>query len=332
MSRYRGPRSRARAARLASGVAVLLGLALSACTTGPSDAESTAEANIVVTTNILGDVVSQIVGDAANVRTLMRPGADPHSFEISAQQAAQMDEADLLVSNGLGLEEGLQRHLDRVAAAGGAQFVAGDHVDVLRYAASDAHGEGAAEAVDPHFWTDPLQMVAVTEALTETLAALPALDEDARAAVTGRGTAYAAELTAVDATMKQRFAEIPPDRRALVTNHHVFGYFAERYDFEVLGTAIPGGTTLAAPSAKDLDALVTAITEARVPTIFAESSSPDRLMRVLADEAGLTVDVVSLFTESLSEPGAGADTYVAMLHTNTDRIVAGLAPGEPAGR
>ncbi|MFF8818271.1 metal ABC transporter solute-binding protein, Zn/Mn family [Leucobacter sp. NPDC015123] len=322
-----------RGTRRSLAIAAALLLSLTACSPGPSgDDGQDGQANVVVTTNILGDVVSQIVGDAATVTTLMQPGADPHSFEISAQQAAAMDEADLLVSNGLGLEEGLQRHLDRVTAAGGTQFIAGDHVDALRYVAGDAQGVSDAAGPDPHFWTDPLQMVAVVGALTDTLAALPSLDDDTRAAIMQRGTGYAADLAAADASMAKRFAAIPRERRVLVTNHHVFGYFAKRYGFEILGTAIPGGTTLAAPSAKDLNALVSAITEARVPTIFAESSSPDRLMRVLADEAGITVDVVPLFTESLSEPGAGAATYVAMLQTNTDRIVAGLATATPADR
>ncbi|UTX52176.1 metal ABC transporter substrate-binding protein [Leucobacter aridicollis] len=326
MSHGQGARVTRRGTRRSLAIAAVLLLSLAACSPGPSgDDGQDAQANVVVTTNILGDVVSQIVGDAATVTTLMQPGADPHSFEISAQQAAAMDEADLLVSNGLGLEEGLERHLDRVAAAGGSQFIAGDHVNVLRYAAGDAQGVAHAAGPDPHFWTDPLQMVAVAGALTDALAALDALDDDTRAAIMQRGTAYAEELAEVDASMSERFAAIPRKQRVLVTNHHVFGYFAERYGFEILGTAIPGGTTLAAPSAKDLDALVSAITEARVPTIFAESSSPDKLMRVLADEAGITVDVVPLFTESLSEPGAGADTYVAMLQTNTERIVAGLA-------
>ena len=135
-------RSRGFAAIAAAGVAGVAALTLSlagcAAAAPPSDG-----VQIVVTTNILGDVTSEIVGDAAQVTTLMKPNADPHSFEISAQQAAAMDRADLLVSNGLGLEEGLQQHLDRVIAAGGTQFVAGDHVDVLSYAHDSADARSA---------------------------------------------------------------------------------------------------------------------------------------------------------------------------------------------
>ena len=92
------------------------------------------------------------------------------------------------------------------------------------------------------------------------------------------------------------------------------------------GAVIPGGTTLAAPSAADLRDLTDAIDEAGVRTIFAESSQPDRLIQVLASEAGIRVDVVELFTESLTEPGEGADTYLTMMRANTQRIADGLSP------
>ena len=270
---------------------------------------------VVVTTNILGDVVSHLVGDDVEVKTLMRPGADPHSFEISAAEAARMRSADLLVANGLGLEEGLQQHLDAAASEGVQTFVAGDAVTVLPYTSTDADG-----ADDPHFWTDPAQMIAVVDALTPVLEGLGA------PAVTEHAAAYRADLETLDAEMTTAFAAIPADRRALVTNHHVFGYLADRFGFRVVGAVIPGGTTLAAPSTSDLADLVSAIDEAGVPTIFAESSSPDRLVRALADEADRQVTVTELFTESLTDASDGAPDYLTMMRVNTERITSGLSP------
>lgn len=275
---------------------------------------------IVVTTNILGDVVTEIVGDVAEVVTLMQPNADPHSFEISAQQAAALDHAALVVSSGLGLEEGLEQHVKRVERDGGNLFVAGEHVTAIPYAS-----DTAAEALDPHFWTDPTQMVSVVAELEKTLLNLDGFDEKARSTVAARASDYSARLTALDSSIASRFAALPSEHRVLVTNHHVFGYFAQRYNFRILGTAIPGGTTLAAPSAADLRELVNAIEDTGVASIFAESSSPDRLMQVLASEADLEIEVVELFTESLTAPGGGAESYTEMLRTNADRIVTGLA-------
>jgi zinc/manganese transport system substrate-binding protein len=276
------------------------------------------EPQIVVTTNILGDVTREVLGDQATLTTLMQPDADPHSFEISAQEAALLGSADLVVSNGLGLEEGLQQHLDRASAAGAPMLVAGDVVDVVPYASGEAAG-----APDPHFWTDPAAMIDVVNALEAAARTVDGIDAGKLAA---GAAAYRDRLTKLDADMAAAFAALPRERRALVTNHHVFGYLAKRYDFRVIGAVIPGGTTLAAPSAADLRHLSQAINTAAVPTIFAESSQPDRLVQVLASEAGVNVQVRELFTESLTRPGGGAPTYLEMMRANTIRIVQGLAP------
>ncbi|PCE15271.1 ABC transporter substrate-binding protein [Microbacterium sp. SZ1] len=294
--------------------AALVGVGMTGC----AEAAGSDRPQIVVTTNILGDVVANVVGDAAEIMTLMKPNADPHSFEISAQEAARMDAADLLVTNGLGLEEGLQQHIDRTASAGVPTLVAGDVIDVLPYTSEDAAG-----ADDPHFWTDPARVVDVVDALESALLSVNGIDAEQ---IRTNADDYRAELAELDEEMSAAFAEIPADRRALVTNHHVFGYLADRFDFRLVGAVIPGGTTLAAPSAADLRDLTDAIDEAGVRTIFAESSQPDRLIQVLASEAGIQVDVVELFTESLTGPGEGADTYLTMMRANTERIADGLNP------
>ncbi|WJM16382.1 metal ABC transporter substrate-binding protein [Microbacterium arborescens] len=293
---------------LALGLVVAGVVALAGCASADDDRPT-----VVVTTNILGDIVENLAGDELDVVTFMPPDADPHSFELSAQDAATMRSADLVVSNGLGLEEGVQHHVDASAADGVAQFVAGDHVETLGYLDSDA--------VDPHFWTDPTQTARVVDALAPVLAELAGAGGQA---VTDAGDAYVAELEAVDAEMAAGLQAIPAEHRALVTNHHVFGYLARRYDVRILGAAVPGGTTLAAPSASDLQELVDAIDAAGVRTIFADSSQPDRLMRVLADEAGRDVAVVPLLTESLAPEGQPGDTYLDMMRQNLQRITDGL--------
>lgn len=298
--------------RVAAAVALAL-LGTTGCAAAGGDDRPT----VVVTTNILGDVVQEVLGNEAQVVTLMKPDADPHSFEISAQEAARMRSADLLVSNGLGLEEGLQRQVDAAVAEGVESFVAGDELDVLDYAEGDAAG-----SADPHWWTDPGRTTDVVEALAVQAAELPGIDE---AVLRQRADDYLDELATLETEMDDAFAAIPDDQRALVTNHHVFGYLADRFDFEVVGAVVPGGTTLASPSASDLADLVTAVEETGVRAIFAESSSPDRLVRALADEAGLDVDVVELYSESLTEPGGGAADYLTMMRVNTERIADGLA-------
>ncbi|GAB3988225.1 zinc ABC transporter substrate-binding protein AztC [Nocardioides marmoraquaticus] len=299
--------------RVAAGLALAL-LGTTGCTASGDDRPT-----VVVTTNILGDVVQEVLGEQAQVVTLMKPNADPHSFEISAQEAGRMRSADLLVSNGLGLEEGLQRQVDAAVADGVDSFVAGDELDVLDYAEGDAAG-----SADPHWWTDPGRTTDVVEALAVQAAELPGVDETV---LRRQADAYLGDLETLETEMSEAFAAIPDDRRALVTNHHVFGYLADRFDFEIVGAVIPGGTTLASPSASDLADLVGAIVETGVRAVFAESSSPDRLVQALAAETDLDVDVdvVELYSESLTEPGGGADDYLTMMRVNTERIADGLA-------
>ena len=293
-------------------LAAAAALVLSGC----SQPATPEKPQVVVTTNILGDVTRQVLGDQVQVTTLMQPNADPHSFEISAQEASLMGSADLVVSNGLGLEGGLQQHLDRAAKAGAPMLVAGDVIEVVPYSSGDAEG-----TPDPHFWTDPAAMLDVVNAMETAARNIEGIDAGRLAASAG---AYRDQLTQLDIEMADAFAAIPKERRALVTNHHVFGYLAERFDFRVVGAVIPGGTTLAAPSAADLRKLSEAVRDAGVPTIFAESSQPDRLVQVLASEAGIHVQVAELFTESLTGPGGGAATYLDMMRANTERIVQGL--------
>jgi zinc/manganese transport system substrate-binding protein len=316
-------------------LAVFLGTILVAPGCGDDDAASRS-ADVVVTTSILGDIVEELVGDAVEVEVVMPPGVDPHDFSPSPQKAAAMRAADLLVVNGLGFEGGLDDTVD-AAAADGAVVVevaelAPRHLTADGDAAGSEHeGEDehdheeedghAHEGEDPHVFTDPARMAVAVAALAEELDEhVTALDG---AGLGRRAARYVAELEALDAEVEALLAPIPPERRVLVTNHDVLGYFADRYGFAVVGTVIPSLSTLAEPSAQDLAELVGTIRARGVPAVFAEASSPQRLAAALADE-GLDVEVVELHTESLADVGPAA-TYLGMVRDNARRIAAALA-------
>lgn len=290
---------------------------IAALVTACSGAAGQQSGEIVVTTNILGDVVRNVVGDAAEVRVLMQPNADPHSFGVSAQDAVAMSSAGLIVYNGLGLEENVIRNVDGVAEEGVPTLAVGDHVDPIRYAEGESSG-----APDPHFWHDPERMIAAVDVIEK--AVVRDVEGIDAAAVSRNAEGYRAKLRDLDAMMAKEFSSIPAERRKLVTNHHVLGYFAQRFGFTVTGAVVPSGTTLAAPSASDLDSLVGAIETARVPAIFVDSSQPERLARVLAEDADVDVRIVRLYSESLSPPGTPGATYLDMMRANADAIVTGL--------
>jgi zinc/manganese transport system substrate-binding protein len=267
---------------------------------------------IVVTTNILGDVVRHLVGDGAHVEVLMPPNADPHGFQASARQVAAMREADVLVVNGGGFEAGLD---DTIAAArhdGVTTFTALDHVDRL--------------GRDPHFFSDPAQMASVAAALAPDLGReVPGLDT---AAYRQRAAGYVAALRTLDRDVAATLARVPEAPRKLVNNHDVFGYFAQRYGFEVVGAVVPSFTTGAQASAGDLAHLAATVRRAGVPAVFADTSAPAKLADALADDAGGHVEVVELYSESLGPPGSPGATYDGMMRTNAGRIAKAL--GAPA--
>jgi zinc/manganese transport system substrate-binding protein len=314
-TRTRGAR-RLRALLPALLTLVLAGAA-TACTSGDD------QPRVVVTTNILGDITREIVGDEAGVTVLMKPNADPHSFGLSAVQAAELERADLVVFNGLGLEENVLRHVEAARESGVATFEAGKAVDPLTFQAQDDGGPAEeAGQPDPHFWTDPDRVrKAVGLIADQVVEHVHGVDEKA---VRANADRYEGQLADLTTWMEKSFGRIPEQRRALVTNHHVFGYLAERFRFRVVGAVIPSGTTLASPSSSDLRSLTEAMRKAGVRTVFADSSQPKRLAEVLRTEMGSRTRVVELYSESLTEKGKGAGTYLQMMRANTTAMTDGL--------
>jgi zinc/manganese transport system substrate-binding protein len=300
-------------------LACLAALVAAGCGAGTAETSSAGgcvRLEIVVTTSVLGDVVGNLVGDGGRVEVLMPVGADPHSFQVSAGQAASLRRASLVVVNGLGLEEGMDDAIDAAAADGVVVVEAASFVEALPFGEGGEHG-----SLDPHFWTDPRRMAEAVTGLGEALAgADPPCPERWREAA----AAYREQVLRLDGEIEAILRVVPAPQRKLVTNHYSLGYFADRYGFEVLGAIIPGGDTLAEPSPADLAALVEILRREGVRAIFAETTRPADLAESLATELGEQVEVVALYTESLGGPGSGAETYLAMQRTNAERIAAAL--------
>lgn len=292
----------------AAAVMVASAVALIACGSD-SDTGDTADGRptVVVTTNILGDVVDSALGGLADVRVIMSVGAEPHDFAPSARQAEAMEDADLLVTNGADFEAGMVGIIENVADSGTPVFAFADEVEIV---------DG-----DPHFWTDPSLIGAGLDALELRLADLDGIDGQTLAA---NIDAYQAELATLQSSIERSVAEIPPERRVLVTNHEVFGYFASRFGFEVVGAVIPSLSTDAEPSAAGLEALAETMRTEGVPVIFGETTQSTQVAEALAAEVGGDVAIVELFSESLGDRGSGAETYLTMMTTNTELITAAL--------
>jgi len=293
---------------------------------GSDNSPAPATPAIVATTTVLGDIVGRVAGEAATVKVLMPVGVDPHEYQASAQQVAAMERADLVVANGLLLEEGLRDALIAVTGDGANVLTIGPLVDPIAFGAHPSETDPTTPSgdvtYDPHVWLDPIRMADAAKIIAANLETL----------LPGRGwleraSAYAAELTELDGEIREILAPIPEAKRILVTNHEAFGYFADRYGFQIIGSVIPGGSTLAEPSSAELAALVEVIRTTGVPAIFVETTEPATLGDAVAAEVGSTIAVVALYTGSLGGPGSGADTLIGMLRTDAELITGALNPG-----
>jgi zinc/manganese transport system substrate-binding protein len=275
---------------------------------------------VVVTTSILGDVVSNLLGESATVETIMPTGADPHEFQASAQQVDSMIQADVLVTNGADFEEGLDDTIQSVGSEGTPICVAIESVETIEFSSSgDSEDDHENSGTDPHFFGDPARMAVAAAGLTDCIrGAVPALDTEE---VRRSSEEYIAELEALDSEVESTLASVPEERRVLVTNHEVFGYFADRYGFEVAGAILPLSTQSEADAAA-LAELAGQIQAEGVAAVFADTSAPKQLAEALAAEAG-DVQVVELFSESLGPDGG--ETYTEMVQTNARRIAEALA-------
>ena len=311
-----------------------------------ADQPSEEQPTIVVSTNIMGDVVENVVGDAATVVTIMPVGADPHDFQPSAKQIAELNDADAVIMNGGGFEEGLLDIVEAAEADGMIVFEAMSVIETLEFSGHDDHDDHEDDHDDhddheddddhddhdddhkhehadgdPHFFTDPARVALAADAIAEfVIAEVDGIDG---AAVRATADDYVAELTALDEEISEALSAVADADRVLVTNHEVLAYFADRYDFEIIGAVIPGGTTVDSANAEALAELAEIVEAEGIPAIFSDNSSSDELAQTLALEAG-NVEVVELYSESLGAEDSDGATYVEMMRTNAERIAAAL--------
>lgn len=268
---------------------------------------------IVVTTTVLGAVVRDLVGDRATVDVLMPNGVDPHEFQPSAKDASRLQDAALIVTNGLGLEESLEDPLQQAEAAGVPVFVAGDHVDVRTFGEGEVTDDGTG-ADDPHFWMDPVQIARVVAALAPALKDATGLDTSASA------TSLGERLSNLSGELAAQAAMIPKINRKLVTGHESMGYFARAYRFTLVGAIIPSLSSQAQPSAGELAKLRAQIAAEKVPAIFTEIGTPAAVAEAVADETGVTV--VEVASHTLPDDGS----YFTFMRDVMARVAEGLRP------
>ena len=273
---------------------------------------------IVVTTNILGDMVRNIVKNKAEVTTLMGSGVDPHLYKATQNDITALMDADIIIYNGLHLEGKMGEVFERidnekliVAASDGIP-------DSLLITSNEFQGSH-----DPHIWFDPTLWSKACEYVTKQIASQDSTIKDI---VKHQGRLYAHNMLGIDFWIKQELKKIPDERRILITAHDAFGYFGRAYNLDVKG--LQGLSTLSEYGLKDVTEMVDFIIANKVKSIFVETSVNEQSIKSVIEgckEKGYELKMGnSLFSDAMGEPNKIGGSYLDMMKYNVNSIIKGL--------
>ncbi len=305
-----------------------LGLMLGGCQgigtpLGSSVGLQGATPKVLAVESFLADIAQNVAGDRVKIVTLMPLGIDPHGFEPTPQDIGRIADANVLIVNGAGYEEWLQKVLDN---AGGKRevIVASAGLASRTARAGELSSSEATDATqgagDPHFWLDPTKVVIYVENVRDGLIQSDPAGKDT---YTANAAAYIAKLDELDKSIADQIQQVPEARRLLVTNHESLGYFADRYGLRVVGAIIPSISTNASPSAEEMAHLVETIRRVAAPAVFLEANANPQLAEQISQETGIKV-VTNLYTETLTPSDGAAPTYLDMMRYNARQIVEAL--------
>lgn len=315
-------------ARIRSGLGVLATLMLACvaafglvgCGSGEASSglfEEDDRLKVLTLTTQIADAAQIVGGDRVQVVGMMRAGEDPHTYEPNAEDALAMDEADLILGNGLNLEAIIAKMIATRAADTTVYLAETDAITPIT-------DEGAEGAPDPHCWMSVANFKVYVEGIRD---ALIEKDPDNKDGYTERAAAYLAELDELDTWVREQFSAIPEAQRVVITGHDAFNYFGEAYGVEMHG--LIGLTTDAQPTPADIMKLEKQIVDNNIKALFYESSvtqSLNDLITKMAEETKVGVGG-KLFSDSLDEPGTEAGTYLGMMRYNTTTMVEALKAG-----
>jgi len=287
---------------------------------------------VVAANSILCDLTRQIAQDTIDLVCLIPAGQDPHSYKATPQDAQAIETAAVVLYGGYNFEESLTKIVQNSKGKGTKVavgelavpkplMVSSEHAHAHDHGHHHDHGAKKAEQIaDPHVWHNAQHGIKMVQIIADQLSK----------AVPAKGSLYqqnaqklTAELTQLDAWIKQQIATIPANQRKLVTTHDALRYFASAYGIP-LQTALLGISTTEQATPARIAELVEQIKASGVPTIFIETTANPQLLSAVAREAQVKVADKSLLVDGLAEQGQAGDTYQEMLIHNTQAIVEGL--------
>ncbi len=304
----------------------LLIVAFSSCTQDTKE-ETTGQSNtpkkleIVTTTGMIGDVVKNVVGDKANVASLMGPGVDPHLYKATQGDLNRITEADIVFYNGLFLEGKMETILEKLAKKKPVYAVS-EKLPKARLLDYSIEGNSR-DLNDPHIWFDVDLWANTVDVIEDKM---KKHDASNASFYTDQAKKYKKQLTSLHQDVKTSIGSIPPAQRILITSHDAFSYFSKAYDIEV--EALQGISTVTEFGLKDISNLVDLIVKKGIKSIFVESSVASKPLEAVIEgckKKGHNVSIGgTLYADAMGEEGTPAGTYIGMVRHNIGTIVGSL--------
>jgi zinc/manganese transport system substrate-binding protein len=264
--------------------------------------------NVVASFSILGDFAKNVGSERVSVTTLVGPNGDVHVYTPAPADAQKIANAKIVIFNGLGLEGWLPRLVQ--SAGSRATMVTASQGITPRRLGSDA---------DPHAWQSVTNAKIYVANIRDALVAADPADAQVFRA---NADAYLTKLDALDREVREAIAQIPPERRKVISTHDAFGYFASAYGIEFI--APQGVSTESEASARDIAKIITQVRASKIPAVFLENISDPRLMRRIATETGARIGG-TLYSDSLTGEKGEAPTYIDMVRHNIKALTSALS-------
>lgn len=301
------------------------GLALlAACGSGKSETGSSAENNsgeqlqVVATNSIIADMAKEIGGDLIDLHSIVPVGTDPHEYEPLPQDIQKASEADVVLYNGLNLETGngwFEKLMETAGKVEDTDYFAVSRTVTPMYLS----GQESSHTEDPHAWLDISNGIAYSEEIARIFAEK---DPDNGEKYLENSKAYTEKLSELDQTAKAEFADIPEDKRLLVTSEGAFKYFSKAYG--LTAAYIWEINTESQGTPEQMKAIIDTVKSLDISSLFVETSVDARSMERLSKETGLPI-YSKIFTDSVAEKGDDGDSYYTMMKWNLEKIHEGLS-------
>lgn len=273
--------------------------------------------NVLATFSVLADLSRHVGQERVSTESLIPPDGDAHTFQPSPADALRMSKAQVVLANGLGFDD----WINRLAKASGAEtklVVASKGVAARQI--DDVEDKQKGRRLDPHAWLS----IPNAKRYVETIrAAFTAADPEGLDAYKYGANDLTWRLDALDIQIRTTVANLPKDRRTIVTTHDAFGYFAAEYGLTFV--APNGVSSEAEASPKDVARIIRQIKAEKIPAVFLENVTDPRLMERIAQETGARIGG-KLYSDSLSPPDGPAPTYLTMMQHNIRVLREALAP------